>query len=119
MKLTSRENVLLDEALRRGEDLREQVPIAFKNLGNAPVDVELGVPSNPDFVRIAAGFHLDPGQEASPSYRFSPSQWSVETASANVVTKGPVCGVVLWASRRPASASAAAGVPFRIDEPLR
>ena len=66
--------------------------IAFKNLGNAPVDVDVAQAANPDFVRLAGALHVEPGQEASASYRFSPSQSSIETSSATVTTKGAVCG---------------------------
>ncbi len=37
------------------------LPVLLKNTGNAPVDVELGTPSRPEFIPVTPGVHLEPG----------------------------------------------------------
>lgn len=67
---------------------------AIRNVGNAPADIVVGVPSDPQFAAQTKSLFVLPGSTSDVAMTFSPTTWGTVDASLPVTVKGPVCGAL-------------------------
>lgn len=68
------------------------VPIVIANDGDAAIDLELGAPTDPAFVALTPSIHVEPGSNATASFRFQPTTTGVHSAIVPLIVKsGALC----------------------------
>ncbi|CAN5253533.1 hypothetical protein BH09MYX1_BH09MYX1_28350 [soil metagenome] len=67
---------------------------SIRNVGNAPAEIVVGIPSDPQFAAQTKTLFLLPGAKDDVAMTFSPTKWTTSDASLPITVNGPVCGAL-------------------------